>query len=133
MAYLVDTDWPIDLLADTPEAIGLLSRLASEGIAISVVTYMEAYEGTLEETGGGQTLDRLDAALAQMTLLDLNPAIARRCAIIRAELRRQGRRIAKRAIDLIIAATALEHDLTLVTRNVRDYRDIPGLLLYEPT
>ena len=31
----------------------------------------------------------------------------------------------------MIAATALEHNLTLVTRNVRDYDDIPNLTLYQ--
>jgi predicted nucleic acid-binding protein len=29
----------------------------------------------------------------------------------------------------LIAATALEHNLTLVTRNVRDYAEVPGLRL----
>lgn len=34
--------------------------------------------------------------------------------------------------DSIIAATALEHGLPLVTRNVDDYRHIPGLALLNP-
>jgi len=42
-------------------------------------------------------------------------------------LRRQGKRVNNRALDLLIAATAIEHDLTLVTRNLQDYGDIPGL------
>jgi predicted nucleic acid-binding protein len=32
--------------------------------------------------------------------------------------------------DLLIAATALVHDLILVTRNLRDFRLVPGLTLY---
>lgn len=32
----------------------------------------------------------------------------------------------------MIAATAIEHDLTLVTRNVDDFSDVPGLQLYKP-
>jgi len=35
-----------------------------------------------------------------------------------------------RALDLLIAATALVHDLSLVMRNEDDYRDISGLRLY---
>lgn len=35
-----------------------------------------------------------------------------------------------RALDLVTAATALFYDLTLVTRNQRDYADIPRLRLY---
>ena len=33
-------------------------------------------------------------------------------------------------MDLLIAATVLTHDLTLHTRNVRDFRHVPGLTLY---
>jgi predicted nucleic acid-binding protein len=35
-------------------------------------------------------------------------------------------------LDLIIAATALEYDLTLVTENTGDFTDIPDLLLSQP-
>ncbi len=35
-----------------------------------------------------------------------------------------------RSLDLIIAATALEYNLTLVTRNTEDYADVPDLKLY---
>ena len=30
-------------------------------------------------------------------------------------------------MDLMIAATALVHNLTVVTHNVQDYADVPGL------
>jgi predicted nucleic acid-binding protein len=36
-------------------------------------------------------------------------------------------------LDLLIAATALEHNLTLLTRNVRDFQHVPGLKLYQST
>ena len=59
-------------------------------------------------------------------------AIAERCAGLRETLQRHGKRVRPRALDLIVAATALEYGLTLVTRNTDDYRDIPGLTLYTP-
>ena len=34
--------------------------------------------------------------------------------------------------DSIIAATAINHNMTLVTRNVKDYNDIPGISLINP-
>jgi predicted nucleic acid-binding protein len=34
--------------------------------------------------------------------------------------------------DLLIAATAIAHDLPLATRNVRDFYDIPGLVVVNP-
>lgn len=35
--------------------------------------------------------------------------------------------------DILIAATALHHDLALVTRNRAHFQRIPGLKLYEPS
>jgi len=56
--------------------------------------------------------------------------VARRCARLRLDLKNRGKRVRSRALDLITAATALEHGLTLVTRNTVDYHDIPGLTLH---
>jgi predicted nucleic acid-binding protein len=35
-------------------------------------------------------------------------------------------------MDILIAATCLEHDLTLLTRNRKDFQKIPSLKLYRP-
>jgi len=35
-------------------------------------------------------------------------------------------------LDTLIAATALAHDMIVVTRNVRDFKDIPALKLFNP-
>jgi predicted nucleic acid-binding protein len=129
MAYLVDSDWLIDYLADLPVANDLLESLFDEGVAVSVISCIEVYEGI--EGGivrGAQApFERL---LAGSLLLTISQAVSRRCARLRHTLRTQGRRVNQRAMDLLIASTALEHDLTLVTRNLEDYRDIPGLALY---
>jgi predicted nucleic acid-binding protein len=45
MPYLVDSNIVIDNLLDVPSASALLEQLALEGIAISIVTYMEAFQG----------------------------------------------------------------------------------------
>jgi predicted nucleic acid-binding protein len=64
-------------------------------------------------------------------LVTVSLAIARRCARVRQNLRSRGRRVNQRAMDLLIAATALEDELTLVTGNIEDYQDIAGLDIYE--
>jgi len=56
--------------------------------------------------------------------------VAKRCAALREQLKHEQKRVKSRALDLINATIALEHDLTLVTRNVEDYQDIPDLELY---
>jgi len=131
MPYLIDTDWMIDRLADVPEAVALLDALIDEGIAISVVTYMELREGALRGDDGERNEQRLNALLAGLPILSMSIAVARRCAAIRLTLRKASRRVNSRALDLVIAATAIEYDLSLVTRNRGDYSDIEGLKLYE--
>lgn len=131
MAYLIDSDWVIDHLTGIPDASELLLRLAPAGIAISIITYMEVYQGVLMSTDQAAAELRFRELVETLPLLPLSPAVARRCAAVRADLRRQGRRVGGRALDLIIAATALEFNLTLVTRNLRDYRDIPGFSLLD--
>lgn len=129
MPYLIDTDWVIDHLENLPEAIELLARLAEEGIAISIITYMEAYQGIARSAKSREAHAKFEAFVGGLPVLPLSPEVAKRCAILRETLRKQGKRVTARALDLIIAATALKYSLTLVTRNLDDYRDIPDLKL----
>ncbi|GIV79646.1 MAG: hypothetical protein KatS3mg050_4040 [Litorilinea sp.] len=130
MPYLIDSDWVIDHLSDVQDAAELLSRLAAEGIAISIITYMEVYQGVIRSPDPVQAQERFDALLEGIVVLPFSLSVARRCAQLRNHLKEQGKRVNARALDLIIAATALEYNLTLVTRNIADYDDIPDLELY---
>lgn len=130
MPYLIDSDWAIDHLADIEEAAALLDALAEDGIAISIITYLEIYQGVARSPNREQAQAQLDAFLAEVPVLPLSLPVARRCAELRETLRQQDKRVRARALDLIIAATALEYNLTLVTRNKDDYADIPELQIY---
>ncbi len=132
MPYLVDTDWFIDYIAEQPEAVELLEKLAADGIALSIVSYMESYQGVLRNSSQDEARQRFERILQDVPVLPFSLAVARRCAGIREQLRQTGKRVNQRALDLLIASTALEHDLTLVTRNTGDFSDVPDLKLYEP-
>jgi tRNA(fMet)-specific endonuclease VapC len=131
VSYLLDSDWIFDYLGGRPEAGQLLTTLWTEGIAISIIGYLEVVEGIR----GGQDPRRHGLSfrrfLKQVDLHGIGRPVADRAADIRIALRRQQRPIDHRALDILIAATAIEHKLTLVTRNIRDLADIPGLRLYD--
>jgi predicted nucleic acid-binding protein len=131
MAYLIDSDRLIDFLKDEPGAFELLDGLAGQGIAISVITYMECYEGIAETVDPAATEAKFEALAARIPILPVSLEVARECAGLRRLLRQAGRRVKQRSLDLLIAATARSNGLKLVTRNKADYSDIPGLEIYE--
>lgn len=125
--YLIDTDVIIYYLSGMYSAQLLVERLFSSGVAISVVSYMEVMDGIIDSADYHVTHPRFMALVQGSLLLDVTRTEAERCASLRSSLRQQGRRIRPRALDLMIAATALEHNMTLVTNNPGDYDDISGL------
>ena len=131
MPFLIDSDWVIDHLADVPAAVTLLETLADQDpIAISIITYLEVYQGVLRSPDPAAAHAKFEHFLAGVPVIPLSRAVAIRCAQLRHHLKQQGKRVNARAFDLVIAAAALEHNLTLVTRNLDDYKDIPNLQLY---
>ena len=127
MSYLVDSDWVADYLKGRAPIVQQLDRLAPDGLAISLITFGEIYEGIYygRDPRGHEAGFR--SLLRVIDVLALNRAILRRFARIRGQLRRQGQLIGD--LDILIAATALEHDLTLLTRNRRHFDRIPELKL----
>lgn len=97
MAYLIDTDIVIDHLAERLEITSLIERLAADGIAISIITYMETYQGVLRSPHRATAETRFDAFLAATPVLPFSPAVARRCAALREQLRQEGKRVRARA------------------------------------
>lgn len=125
MSYLVDSDIVADWLRGRSSAVTLLSELTADGIAISLITYGEIYEGIYFGYDSQRNEQGFKDFLRTVNVLPLNRLIMRRFAHLRGTLRQQGRPIGDP--DLLIAATAIYHDLTLVTNNARHFERIPDL------
>ena len=130
MTYLVDSDWVADYLKGRTPAVTLLADLFAEGLAISIITFAEIYEGIYYGTDPQHNELIFRRFLRGVRVLGINRPIARRFALIRGRLRAEGQIIPQP--DILIAATALQYDLTLLTRNLRDFGRIPDLKLYQP-
>nr|WP_295382694.1 PIN domain-containing protein [Pseudoxanthomonas sp.] len=119
MKYLLDSVVVIDHLNGHPEATRFISQHARE-IAISVITRAEVLAGLPEPTR---------AVVA--TLLDRFPnlQITREGADIAAALRHAQR---LKLPDAFQAALAISEQLTLVTRNTRDFRSNDMLTVLTP-
>jgi tRNA(fMet)-specific endonuclease VapC len=127
MRYLVDTDRTADYLNGQPEGVELLRERGASGLAISIITYGEIYEGIYTAPNSDAAERGFRQFLRWVTVLPLEQPTMRRFARIRGDLRRRGLLIGDP--DLLIAATALEHRLILLTRNRLHFERIPRLRL----
>lgn len=126
MKYLLDTNAITAWVKKDPHFIYQLQVLAPADLAISVLTEHELLYGIAcnPQFKLRPVLERL---LAVLVKLPLDSAMVARAAQVRAELRRRGLPIGP--YDLLIAATALEHGLTLVTHNTEEFKRVHGLVV----
>ena len=127
MRYLIDTHWIASYLNGRTDAVDLFGSIEQEDLAISQVTYGEIYEGIYFGRDPQKYERAFRDVLRAVDVLPLTQTIWRRFARLRGELRGQGQLIAD--FDLLIAATALQHDCRLLTRNRRHFERIPQLQL----
>jgi tRNA(fMet)-specific endonuclease VapC len=123
--YLLDTSLVAGYLLAREKAIALVSPLLErEEAATSILVYGEVVEYVKSFTAFSAYRQSLEALLEHINPLPLTYPILERYADIRRTLRPQHKDIGD--IDTLIAATALEHDLTLLTIDT-DYDRVPGL------
>ena len=128
MIYLIDTDWLINIFNNRIAYAQQLDRFAPRGLAVSIITLAELYEGVDLARDPQKTLAAIQALPERSTILGIDDATAQRFASIRSRLRRQGNLIPD--LDLLIACTALCHGLTLCSQNVKHFSRISELQLF---
>jgi predicted nucleic acid-binding protein len=125
--YLGDTNIISELARPVPNAG--VSAWAETVVAIhlSVVSIEEIYFG-LAWKPQPRILAWFDTFLeTRCTILPVTVDIAKRCGTLRGNLQAQGK--TRSQADMLLAATAQLHQLTLVTRNTRDFEDCAIALL----
>ena len=131
MSYLLDTDWVINALAGRTRAIAPLELLASQRIAVSVITLAEVFQKAFESSNPDARLATFRGFIAPFRVIPVTEPIAVRFAEIRAFLSRRGQPISD--FDILIGATALEYNLSVLTFNVRHFSRIPDLKFFQPS
>ena len=126
---VIDTSVVIDLESIEPV------RLPLE-LAISAITMAELSAGphaTTDPAERARRQDRLQRAEATFDPLPVDAAAARAYGLVYAAVAAAGRKArGRRAVDLLIAATAVAAGLPLYTRNPNDFAGLSGLLEIVP-
>jgi tRNA(fMet)-specific endonuclease VapC len=123
--YLVDTDWAIDYLNGQEQTRQRLEELGDRGLAFSLISLAEVYEGILYSNNPERNERGLQDFLQFVTVVNLDEDTSRLFGKERGRLRAAGKRPSD--FDLLIGVTALQHNLTLLTNNRRHFENIEGL------
>ena len=102
-------------------------------IALPTVVLYELEVGAAKSHSPQRRRRQLDEVVSWMTVLPFGAEEAKVAAQVRADLEQAGTPIGP--YDILIAATALHHKATLVTRNVREFSRVAGLAVedwYDP-
>jgi tRNA(fMet)-specific endonuclease VapC len=129
--YLLDTD-TLQLYQDeNPKVVSRVHAVPPGERAISVVTVEEQLSGWYTQLRQAKAPEKLAWAyrrlaetvrfLARIQIVDFDEPAIHRCE----QLRKLKLKVRK--MDLRIAATVLERRAILVTRNLRDFKQVPGL------
>lgn len=125
MKLLMDTSVIIDFSRSRDKSRTLLSQLvkAKHHLAISMITHTELFAGkSIWENQA--LLAKLERFLSYLELVPLTPAVSRQAGRVRA-------RHELDLFDAIIAATALEQQVPLVTLNSRHFARVEDLEVFE--
>ncbi|WP_426566698.1 type II toxin-antitoxin system VapC family toxin [Angustibacter sp. McL0619] len=119
---LLDTSVFIARESGRPADLGA----APDELAVSIVTIGELWAGVLAAPDTATRAQRMRTAsdAATVATVEIGVEVARAWAQLRVALRDAGRRM--KVNDSWIAATALAHDVAVVTQD-GDFDDVPGL------
>ena len=116
---LTDTNVISELVKGTPDANVMRWLQTVQLLAISVVTLEEAHFG-LAWQPNTRKLTLLNGVVERLhAVYPITPSIAQRGGALRGQFQAQG--ITRSTPDMLIAATAIEYQLVLATRNLRDF------------
>jgi predicted nucleic acid-binding protein len=135
--FLLDTNVPSELTRErpAPPVVRWLHDANDQDLFFSVISLGEILRGisvlpASKRRGGLQGwLDETLRPWFEGRLLPVTAQIAERWGVVSGEQRLQGKQV--KVADGLIAATALHHNLTIVTRNVRDFEGL-GVSVLNP-
>ena len=126
MSFLIDTDVCSAHLRNTPSVTSRFLQHTGR-LYVSVLTVGELLSWVFRKNSPPKYQHGLMGMMSDVSVLEVTQDVAWRFGEIRAELLDRGQPIA--SMDLMIAATALVHRLTVVTHNTKHFTHVPGLTI----
>jgi tRNA(fMet)-specific endonuclease VapC len=123
--FALDTNTVSYFLRDQGRVTERFFEVGRTAIALPAVVVYELQYGAGRAAAPRSLVARLDEFLANVRVLPFDRDAAQAAARVRLALERAGASIGP--ADVLVAGSALAHHATLVTRNVTEFRRVPGL------
>ena len=127
MAYLIDTDIIIFGLKGDSRVQAWMVKNQNVPKSISVITFGELIYGARKSMHPEKNIATTNRIAELFPIIDINKGIIEVFGEIKARLEQKGTRIED--MDLLIAATAMYMDLSLVTNNKNHFSRISDLTI----
>lgn len=125
--FLLDTNTLIYLFKQQGQVAAHLQKRPASEVFIPAVVLFELEYGVLRSTRPELQRAGIDLALKAYGVLHMDYASAKAAAWVKHTLEAEGRPIGP--CDQLIAGIALANEMTLITRNTREFERVPGLQL----
>jgi tRNA(fMet)-specific endonuclease VapC len=125
--FLIDTDTIIYNLKGNDAVTKNLQRHFEDPIKVSVITLMELYFGAYKSEKVAVNLAKVRTLENSFEVIAADKGSAEIYGMLKASLEKSGTQLDD--FDLIIAACAMAHNLTLVTNNIKHFSRVEGLKL----
>lgn len=127
---LIDTDIASFIFKGSDYVDPYAPLLSNHELALSFMTVAELFQWAILRQWGDRRFAQLEQSLSNYLVIPTDQPLCWQWAKVRADRKYVGRPISPQ--DAWIAATALRHDLPLVTQNIKDFCEIPNLRLITP-
>lgn len=125
--YLLDTCAVSDFVKGDPNTLGKIQSMTPDDLFLSTISLMEIEYGLLKKPQKAQFIQAvIHDFLDTIHLIEFGPDEARCAGFIRADLMKKGTPIGP--YDILIAATAMHHNLRLITSNMNEFTRVHGLV-----
>lgn len=131
MIYFLDTDTCAFILRGKFMCAERVGAQSHQNVKVPSMVQAELLMGVRESANPIQTARKVDELLSPFEIVPFDAMAAAVYAEVRFSLKKTGNLISPN--DLIIAATALAHNATLVTHNTREFNRVSGLQLADWT
>lgn len=128
MKYLLDTCVVSDFVKGEKNTLDKIKKISPVDLSVSSISVMEINYGLALNPARARSIGKvIQDFLSTVMILDFNQEDASETAIVRAYLKEKGCPIG--SYDILLAGTALKHQLIFVSSNIKEFNRIPGLML----